>query len=525
MSGVDVRADLEGGKSWRELGAVRLQETACVLLVGALVLAPCLYGSTRVWTMRLLAGVLTVVAGCWFGSGWCGRRLQGLPGRAVTVVVFLLVAGWLKALIGPVMAPDAFGVEHFAELAGRWPGSFISRNPVEAMWLMSGLLGAFLLVVDMATTGAWRTRFYRLVVVTGSVLVLLGFLQVVTGARGIFWREEARPAASAFFATFFEESVGVAFVSLVWPLAAGGLLGRLSVSGALSKAEWRITAIWGAMVAVGWLGLVAMGSLLGLAVGGALAMLLAVWLLWRVPRVLLRSYFLRAGLVGGACALILAAGWLVGGKALAFHSHWSRLQAVLATERPEEAGEVTFGVGPDGLILSDENPTDPDFAQRQRQKLLMVPWKMIPKSGLLGFGPGSWATAFPRGSDDALLRSHYLSMQFVHHDYLQALVEWGILGVAAWVILFLGGIRAGVYRLRRYRSKGGRIGEKEGMIAGALAGLCGVLVCAWWSFPLQVPSIQLYVAVVLGLLWSAGERQGWSRGEGAQDVIPKPAAN
>jgi uncharacterized membrane protein YccC len=61
------------------------------------------------------------------------------------------------------------------------------------------------------------------------------------------------------------------------------------------------------------------------------------------------------------------------------------------------------------------------------------------------------------------------------------------------------------------------------MIAGTLAGLLGVLICAWWYPPLQAPAVQLYVAVLLGILWSAGERRGWSLDE-AEDVIPKTSA-
>jgi O-antigen ligase len=149
---------------------------------------------------------------------------------------------------------------------------------------------------------------------------------------------------------------------------------------------------------------------------------------------------------------------------------------------------------------------------------------MIPQAGLLGFGPGAWPRSYPHFTDDALLRTYYLQMQFAYNDYLQVLVEWGVLGTMAWAVLFAGGIWGGVYRLRRYRSKGGRIGEKEGMIAGALGGLLGVLICAWWYPPLQVPSVQLYVAVLLGILWSAGERRGWSRGEGGQEVVSKAGA-
>jgi hypothetical protein len=449
-----------------------------------------------------------------------------MQNRVVAVVVFLFVAGWLAVVAGPPWVGDPFSVEHLAWLAARWPGSVVDRVPVEVMGLLSGLLGAFLLVIDPATNVQWRAGIYRLMARTGSAVLALGSLQVLTGARGIFWRAEAMPVGSAFFATFFEEEIGVAFATFVWPLAAGGLIGRLGVAGTLTRREWAASSIWGVMVIVGWLAVAVTGSLRGLAISGVLLSMFVAWVLWRVPSMSLRIYGKRGGAVAGLAGMVAVAGALAVGKSPAFHSQWTRLQAILAAESAAVQGEAVhrFGVRPDGLILSDEKPTESDFASRQRQKLREVPVRMLSQSGLLGFGPGSWVLAFPHFTDDALLRSHYLSMQFAQNDYLQSLVEWGVLGTAAWAILILGGISAGLYRLRRYRSKGGRIGEKEGMVAGSMVGLCGVLGWAWWSFPLQVPAIQLYAALVLGLLWAAGERQGWSGGERPQDVISKSVA-
>jgi hypothetical protein len=526
MSAGDVRPKSDNGRSLRDKLDARLQKGACVLLAAAVVSGPCLYASSVTWAMRWLAGLLTVMTLCGIGSYWCGHRLRAVPSRAGTAMLFLFAAGWLVVLAGSPLASDPFGAAHFLELSTRWPGSFVARTPVDAMWLMSGLLGVLLILVDPTTMGFWRMRFYRLMAITGSTVSILGIIQAVTGARAPFWVEEETPVASAFFATFFEESAGVAFVSLVWPMAMGGLIGRLGVSGAASGKEWKAIAPWAGMIIAGWLALAVMGSLLGLVIGGALVALIGVWVLWRIPSMGLRVYGIRGGAVAGLCIVISATGALVAGKTPGFHSHWTRLQSTLAAEQTSTSKEppATFGVRADGLILPEENPSDSHFPEAQRQKLTEASLKMIPQAGLLGFGPGSWREAFPHFTDDALLRSHYLPMQFAHHDYLQGLVEWGILGTIAWSVLFLGGIRAGVYRLRRYRSKGGRIGEKEGMIAGALAGLCGVLACAWWSFPLHVPAIQLYVAITLGLLWSAGERQGWSRGERPQDVVSKPGA-
>jgi hypothetical protein len=82
------------------------------------------------------------------------------------------------------------------------------------------------------------------------------------------------------------------------------------------------------------------------------------------------------------------------------------------------------------------------------------------------------------------------------------LVEWGWIGAALFgVVAFMGSGRALWLALKKRR----RFMERDRILT--LASLCGfaaVLVHAAGDFPLQVPSIQLYLAVVIGFLWSCG---------------------
>jgi hypothetical protein len=512
-------------ESVRDRVGAGLRSAAHGILGASIVAAPWWAGVSRVAGMRVFAGLMTVSASCWLGSVVCSGKLKAIPGRAVLAVGFLLFCGWLVVLTGPHLSPDTFARKHFAALQTRWPASLPAQTQVEAMWVASGLLGIFLLVADPATSGLWRARHFAAMALVGGSVVVFGVVQAVVQAPAMFWSAEELPYAGRFFATFFEEGMGVGLVCLVWPLAAGGLIGRFGFSGVAGGRERGEMVVWSAVVIAGWLALAVMSSLLGVIISGVLAVVLGLWVLWRIPSMVLRSYAVPCGWVALACGVAVVGGALVVKRTPVFQSHWTRLQAALvadgayATTPPDRR----FQMRPEGFILSEDDPADSHFAATQRRKLLVTGLRMIPQSGLLGFGPGSWPWTYPHFTDDALLRTYYLPMQFVFHDFLQTVVEWGLLGTLAWAVLFAGALSAGLYRLRRYRAKGGRIGKKEGMIAGTLAGLLGVLICAWWYPPLQAPPVQLYVAVLLGILWSAGERRGWSLDE-AEDVIPKTSA-
>jgi hypothetical protein len=263
-----------------------------------------------------------------------------------------------------------------------------------------------------------------------------------------------------------------------------------------------------ALLLVALAGLPAMGSIFGMLNVVWMAGVFGLWVLWRVPLRNLGGFSLRAALVAVLCGGVMGAAVLVSGKAPAMKARWDGLQ--LFSRARADGGEVRkpeFRMRADGLIESAEVEAGGLFGGH-RAKVARICLKMMPHAGLLGFGPGTWSQSFPRFTDDTLMRTFYLQMQFAHQDYLQALVEWGLLGTAAWAILVVGAMRRGYYRLARCRVRGGVIGAEEGMIAGAMVGLLGVLAHGMFDFPLQVPSLQLYVAVLVGMLWAAGPRPG-----------------
>jgi len=498
--------------------SAKLMKVGSGAVLAGVGLGPWLLDGMRGWGTIAVCGLGSVAGLCWLGAKMARRRMDTIPMGAAFAALFLLVGGWIGAVKAWRLPVDLFAEEHFRELAARWPGSFVPRSPAMAMWACSAAIGVLLVVIDSEFGGRLRIAVGKCAAVVGAAMGALGAVQIFSGAAGGLW-SGANDLAGSFFGTFFDQSVGVAFVCMVWPLAGGFFLAEVGKPGS----PW--VALWGGLVAVGWLALGAVSALSGWWVSVGLVGLLLGWAAWRLPMKSLRSMAMRGGWVGLACVIAMAGGAFAAGRVPAWRGHWWELRAKLLAEGIPTNGQGVyrpdFRLRPDGLILPEDDPRDPAFVFQQRKKVWSVCGSMWASAGLLGCGPGTWPIVFPHFCDDGLLRTDYLQIQFVGNDLLQALVEWGTAGTLAWLFLLYGGVVGAVYRLRRYRAKGGPIGEREGLIVGALAGILGLLVCALWSSPLQIAAIQFYAAVLLGILWSARERGGSEVVGSAKDVLPK----
>jgi O-antigen ligase len=156
-----------------------------------------------------------------------------------------------------------------------------------------------------------------------------------------------------------------------------------------------------------------------------------------------------------------------------------------------------------------------------------IGWATAREAGAFGSGPGSFKLRFPHSPH--MIRALYSRWivhehtpggrvsiwSQAHEDYLQTVIEWGWVGAAAWAGLLAGGvwglIRAGT-RPPRHAASTGRANADRLLARCALVALAGVAIHAAIDFPLQIASIQLYVAVLLGIGWAGvGGRGGGSR--------------
>lgn len=133
--------------------------------------------------------------------------------------------------------------------------------------------------------------------------------------------------------------------------------------------------------------------------------------------------------------------------------------------------------------------------------------ELIPSSPLLGHGFGTFQYVYPpaqgryfENNPNSVLAPTPLRTQRAHNEYLQVLVETGIigLGIALCGLLFL--LRGGWQVMRRTLMP-----HHIAMQAAIICSLVGLLLHSFADFPLRVPPLSLTVIVLLAV-WSAGDR-------------------
>jgi O-antigen ligase len=136
---------------------------------------------------------------------------------------------------------------------------------------------------------------------------------------------------------------------------------------------------------------------------------------------------------------------------------------------------------------------------------VMVYRAMVPDAGWLGFGPGTFETIFPSYQtthpyESAQEEAHWTRgyWRHAHQDYYQTLIEWGYAGTLAWAAIILGGLGAGWRRIFRDPQDT----SLRWVRCASVLALGGVLLHACGDFPLQIASIQLFAATLLGFCWT-----------------------
>ncbi len=128
-------------------------------------------------------------------------------------------------------------------------------------------------------------------------------------------------------------------------------------------------------------------------------------------------------------------------------------------------------------------------------------WRGAPDAGWFGLGPGAFRVVFPYFTG-------YLGdkvsgvWRFLHEDYLQTLLEWGRVGAALWSALLFGGIAIAVRNQRSDRAARW-MPRRSVVLPLVVLALIATAVHALVDFPLQIASIQLYVATYLGICWGS----------------------
>lgn len=339
--------------------------------------------------------------------------------------------------------------------------------PISTAWMIRGalLLGTVLFVSDLSQSSRWLLRLVYVIALAGGSIALLGLLQKATGARMILWQppppENVR--VTTFFATYFYHGNAGAFLNLIWPLTAG-----LVIRAFASGFHPCLRAIWTSLFVLNMAAVLANTSRMAQLV--ALLLLVAICLHFRPILLGKLSGTGKSVALAGGLAIVLAF------IAFAQASHFEQ-----PLNRWESAGEHI-----------------PNDARWQASRVAIG---ALPDAGFLGFGPGTFRVVFPTYN---MSGRNQVSGQwrFLHEDYLQTVLEWGWVGSGLWALLFFGAIIVGMRSYKRH-AREEWTPRRRVLQPVVLLALMGVALHAVVDFPIQIESIQLYVASYLGICWGS----------------------
>lgn len=449
-----------GGSRTGHRGAERRASLSTLVFCGAIFYAPLAFGCTTPVTRFVLDGILLLGVLVFVVEQWRrGERVRLSPG------LILLSAGIL--LVGCVsLVNDKYtfrtATDSLVENAGaiRWlPGTYDVRTSWVEIVHIFALLAA---LVALAVKGNQREQRWWLlgaIGIAGFVVAIIGIYQKVAGIESMLWTNKTYEDGM-FFASFRYHGNAAAFLNLSWPACLAWVFRSIEFEG---KGRL-VLSFWLTCLFFTFGALVVNSSKFGHAI--AIPALVLAIILFRKGMPRLEGRMRLNGIVFG----LLAAGFLL---------VMSLFSGSLVAELWDDAMER-------GVTL------------QYRLRAYETGWRMWCDAPVWGYGAGLFGKVFPYFST-GYGRDLGGSWTFAHQDYLQILVEWGLVGgsliFALWIWGFSGLI--GQYR----RSGGGSYSTAAALLALSIVG-----VHAMVDFPLHIGAMQLIAVIYLSFGWCKRRR-------------------
>ncbi len=458
-----------------------LERSSAWLLLTAAALAPWIAGArTKIgWDLTLLSALLGAAFIALVALRVRERRgLQISPLVAIAAVFFVLCLGWWAWLPEPLFATN-FAAEHWSFLESKYPASLLLRPRGERLLFLVCAVLSLVAAVDLGR----RDSFRRAAALTIGASGLIAACYTL----GQYWLEWETPpwlfvaqGPDRYAGTYFHHSAASAGFNVAWPLAVFTALrlGRTGLAIALGVVTAGIAAIalplWDAQTAIAVAG--------GLAVAGALHVYLGrqghlhpQWTPWAIG-------VLLVGVVAFQFVTIVRLrddfpdGWI---SAEQTQDNAAGRDAYVR-EQADQRG--------DRLVASAAPP---------RAVAWLTSLRMAADNPILGGGPGSWVYRSMLYTNEPIVNTFHQHRQFAHNDLFHTAAEWGILPTLAWLVIW-----GGAFVHLAWRTADEPLAELPLLLA-----LLGLGLHALMHFPLQLSSLQLWGAILLGLAWSGRSRR------------------
>jgi O-Antigen ligase len=458
-----------------------LRNAARWMLLASLVYAPWAYGCTRAATIRGLNIILAVALALWAVSFFLCRLQRsahseltsdlrpptfsrtGIHLWVISLCGCLLLLGWWMAL----NARWIYDAEFFLFIPR---GALFTAGPgsvdysISAAWMLRAtlLLGVVLFAAELSRDPVWLLRLWWTIAVAGGSMALLGLMQKATGADMIFWQPEIKWREKNFFATYYYHGNAGAYLNLVLPAAIA-----LALRGFLRRTAPLVRAVSVVLCLLLVVAAIANTSRAGQAVAALLIIALIVCLrdilFFRVRRMEKKTLLLAVVVM--AFTVLAVAGSSHLEQSL---GRWHELESKIEADNRWLASQAAL--------------------------------RAVGEAGWFGFGPGTFRAVFLYYTNG--LGPNIGGMwRFLHEDYFQTMIEWGWFGSAGWGLLFFGSMAAAVRTLRRRGVDLMLSGRQRLFLTSSVLALAGIALHALVDFPLQIASLQLYVAAYVGVCW------------------------
>lgn len=448
-----------------------------------LVYAPWAYGCTDLVSLSVLNQFSAALVVLWLaGCAWRGRwpRLPWLP---MTLVALLLLHGWW-------LAWNAHSIHSYRTWTTvnrlwdnpplpNWPGAIDRRLAQTAMLNVTALFALFLFACDLMTRPVWRKRVWGTLAVTAVSVAVGGTILKLGGPefREWLWDPKVAQLASTF-ATYRYHGNAASLMSLGWALVLGFTAAAAGQPGRpLRLAGWMV-AMLGLLIGLfintsraGW----GLAVFLALAIGARF-----LWAWWHTAR---EGFDWRRGLLQGGALAVVVGGLLL----VAMSADWKEK-------------------------LKRLNTTVETIQERYPSK---VYHQLAKETGVLGYGADCFQMVLPVYMEVfGLAAEKYGFWRHAHNDYYEYLANWGWGGVALWAALIFGGLARALRNHFRLPVMWGSTQWALGFCG--CAAMLGLLLHAFWDFPLEKASILLYFLTLLA--------DGWARHEDVKEAdAPAPA--
>jgi putative inorganic carbon (HCO3(-)) transporter len=455
-----------------------IERSIYVGFLGVFIVSPLPLGSNRGWASLALSAVfLMLLAGYLVVE--CYRmtreptKSQAQPNH-LGKFLLLFVAFWMWGQASPVLQADwltvlspatveiytsALNVLSYDHTENAFPVSLEPGKTLDKAMLTLGCFAMVCLMNGLINSRKRLVQFCYMLILTGVFQAFYGTMMVLTGVEYLFFVPKEAYIGNAT-GTFVNRNHLAGYLEMTLPIGIGLLLGSRKVSDR-GRHHWR-----------GILAYALQTLLSPIAVLRCLLVVMVIGLLMTHSRMGNAAFF-NALLITSTIAFL----------------------STKQFRRPGFVAVIVSIVAVDIILLGTwfdiskvvERIENTGLDHESRDEVVQYVMKMIPDFWLAGTGAGTFAYIFPKYT--GFVGGFY---DYAHNDYLQLLVELGVIGCIPLAAYLMLGLQKGWALLQCSKSK-----LLNGMGFASIMGTVSLLIHSTVDFNLQIPAnILLFVALL-----------------------------